>query len=165
VARTSASSRIWYIPFSGDRRDLLPLFRLADDSEQQIRSYLDLGDVFAAFEVGQVLGHAQLIERDGSAFELKSIAVLPSRQRQGIGGGLLDAALGYCHAHDAALLRVSTAISDCEALGFYLRHGFRAVAIVRDAFTSEGGYSQRTGDPRIRLNDAIELELAVRPNR
>jgi len=156
------ADRIWCVPFRGDRRELLPLFRLADDSEQHIESYLHRGEILVAAESGQAVGHALIVKLDtAGVVELKSIAVLESRQGQGIGGMLMRAAVRFCRMQNASILRVSTSIADSTALGFYLRHGFRASAIVRDAFTAEGGYPKHAGESRIPLNDAIELELVL----
>jgi len=158
-----AADRIWCAPFRRDRRELMPLFKLADDSELQILSYLYRGEVLFATESGEPLGHALIIEPEKpGVFELKSIAVLESRQGQGIGTKLLRAAIRYCRAHNAQYLRVSTSISDANAIGFYLRCGFRATSILRDAFTAEGGYPPYSGQSRVPLNDAIELELVLR---
>lgn len=55
---------------------LLPLFRLADDSDQQLLAYYGQGDVFVARAQTVIVGHAQVIgTAEASVFELKSIAV------------------------------------------------------------------------------------------
>ncbi|HEX7840062.1 MAG TPA: DUF4269 domain-containing protein [Kofleriaceae bacterium] len=63
--------------YTGDRAALLPLFYLADDSDQEIASYLDRGTVLVATDGGDLVGHVQMIEVDAPAtWELKSVAVL-----------------------------------------------------------------------------------------
>ena len=162
MRRHVSSNRIWCAPFRRDRRELMPLFRLADDSEQQISSYLYRGELLFAAESGKALGHVLIIEQEADhVLELKSIAVLEARQGQGIGGMLMRAAVRYSCTQKAICLKVSTSVADGQAIGFYLRHGFRASAIVRDAFTIDRGYPEYMGDSRIRLNDAIELELSL----
>ena len=161
MSRQANTDRIWCAPFNRDRRELLPLFKLADDSEQQIQSYLYRGEVLFAAEAGLVLGQALIIEDNAQdVFELKSIAVLESRQGQGIGSLLMRAVQRYCTGRNAKSLRVSTSIADAKAIRFYLRYGFRALAIVRNAFTQERGYPKYVEDTHILLNDALELELA-----
>lgn len=156
------SSRIWCSPFRRDRRELLPLFKLADDSEQQILSYLYLGEVLFAAHSGQAVGHVLIVKhQEQHTLELKSIAVLQSRQGEGVGGMLIRAALRYCHTQAAKRLRVSTAIADARAIGFYLHHGFRPLAIIRDAFIGERGYPDFVGDSRIPVKDAVEFELVL----
>ena len=157
-----AGDGISCVPFRRDRRELLPLFRLADDSERQIQSYLYRGEILVAAESGQALGHALIVQLETEGdFELKSIAVLDSRQGQGIGGMLLKATVRYCSMRNGRRLKVATSIADSNAIGFYLRHGFRASAIVRDAFTEEVGYPKYAGHGCIPLNDALELELVL----
>lgn len=152
--------RVWCAPFQRDRRELLPLLKLADDSEEQVRSYLYLGEVIVAAEFGRVLGHALVVRTDASGvFELRSIAVLESRQRQGIGGMLVRAVRRYCFEQGASQLMVSTSIADANAIRFYLRHGFRPSSIVRDAFTEKRGYPKAIAESGLPLNDTIEFEL------
>ena len=140
----------------------MSLFQLADDSERQILSYLYRGEILFASQSGQPLGHALILEHDAQkVFELKSMAVVERRQGKGIGRMLLKAVVSYCCSRNAKTLRVSTSIADANALGFYLRHGFRASAIVRDVFTAERGYPPYAGPGRVPLNDAVELELVL----
>jgi N-acetylglutamate synthase-like GNAT family acetyltransferase len=153
--------QIWCAPFRRDRRELMSLFRLADDSEQQILSYLYRGEVLFASQSGRVLGHALILDQAQDVFELKSIAVVKWRQRQGIGAMLMNAVVRYCCRQKAKRLKVSTSIADADAIDFYLRHGFRPSSILRDAFTAERGYPKYAGDSRIPLNDAIEFELVL----
>jgi len=83
------AGRVWCAPFRRDRRELLRLFKLADDSEQQIANYLHQGEIIFAAQRGRLLGYAQVIDGKGeSVLELKSIAVDESFQRQGIGAKL-----------------------------------------------------------------------------
>ena len=152
---------IWCAPFRRDRRELLPLFRLGDDSEQQIRANLYLGEIFHAAEGDKVLGYVQISESAGPReFEIRSIAVVPERQRQGIGGKLVRAAVRYCGSLEGRLLRVSTSIGASDAIAFYLKRGFRLSGIIRDAFTAQQGYPPLL-DGRIPLNDAVKLELPL----
>ncbi|MCL6741430.1 GNAT family N-acetyltransferase [Sphingomonas sp. RB56-2] len=138
------------------------MFQLADDSNRQILLYLYRGEVLVASQFGQPLGQALILETEAQdVFELKSIAVVAWRQGQGIGGTLMKEVVRYCRMQKAKSLRVSTSIADANAIRFYLRHGFRASQIVRDAFTVENGYPKYTEDSRIPLNDAIEFELVL----
>lgn len=58
--------------FQSERKSLLHLFLLADDSGQQIQGYLYQGDVLVAHEVGEMFGQVQLIsiENAGAFVEL-----------------------------------------------------------------------------------------------
>lgn len=71
--------------YRGDRRELMPLFSLADNSQIQIAAYLSLGEVLVARAGDAIVGHLQIVETDDSeVFELKSMAVTEARQGVGI---------------------------------------------------------------------------------
>lgn len=156
------AARIRCAPFRRDRRELIPLFRLADDSERQIASYLHLGEIFFAAQSGRLLGYAQVIESGTPAvLELKSIAVDQSCQRRGIGAKLIRAAVRYCRERGARRLIVSTSIAASDAIAFYLGNGFRICGYLRDVFTAEAGYSEIEGETGPPLNDAVVFELLL----
>jgi ribosomal protein S18 acetylase RimI-like enzyme len=146
--------------FDDDRTPLLPLFMLADDSETQIATYISRGDVLVARNGGLIVGYLQFIETyETGVFELKSMAVMEKRQREGIGRRLVEAAVVHCRARNGHRLFVSTATADIGNLRFYQRQGFRMYEIVRDVFTSTKGYSDGIVIDGIPLRDQVFLDL------
>lgn len=141
--------------YDGDRDLLRPLFREADDSEQQLDAYLDLGAVFVAEDDGEVIGHLQLITGDDA--ELKSMAVAESRRGTGVGRALVRAALEHCRQNAAKRLLVATAAADIGNLRFYQRQGFRMLRIERDAFVPSTGYPDQIVIDGIPLRDRVWL--------
>ncbi|WP_329474826.1 GNAT family N-acetyltransferase [Kribbella sp. NBC_01484] len=141
--------------YDGDRDLLRPLFREADDSEQQIDAYLDLGAVFVAEDDGEIIGHLQLITGDDA--ELKSMAVTESRRGTGVGRALVRAALEHCRQNAAKRLLVATAAADIGNLRFYQRQGFRMLRIERDAFVPSTGYPDEIVIDGIPLRDRVWL--------
>lgn len=154
------TGRIWYLQWHGDRLALQHLFQLADDSLEQIRRYRDHGDLIVAATQSCVIGQVQLVGRE-TEFELKSIAVVEHHRCRGVGGALLQAAIRHCRDLGAQRVKVSTSIASFNAIRFYLRHGFRARAIVRDAFTLSAGYRSDAMLDGLPLNDALELEIML----
>jgi GNAT superfamily N-acetyltransferase len=149
--------------YGGDRRQLLELFVLADDSPAQIANYVGLGDVLIARDGCAIVGHLQMIETDDAAvFELKSMAVIEARQRQGIGRRLVEAAIARCRQRSGRKLIVSTAAAATGNMRFYQRQGFRMCRIVRDAFGPATGYATGTLVDGIPLRDQVFLELDLR---
>ncbi len=137
----------------------MPLFASADDSPLQISRYIDLGEVLVVRDGGEILGHLQIVETgQAGVLELKSMAVVTSRQREGIGGALVEAAVVRCRGRDGRRLIVSTATADIDNLRFYQRHGFRMYEIVRDAFTPARGYPEGVLVDGIPLRDQVFLE-------
>lgn len=142
-----------------DRRLLLPLFELADDSKSRICSYISLDDILVARDGDAVLGHLQLVEIDDAGiFELKNMAVEESQRRRGIGHLLIETAVVHCRARNGRRLYVSTATADIGNLRFYQRQGFRMYRIVQDAFGQEHGYAAGILIDGIPLRDQVFLE-------
>jgi GNAT superfamily N-acetyltransferase len=141
--------------YDGERELLRPLFREADDSEQQIDTYLDLGTVFVAELDGAIVGHLQLIAGDDTV-ELKSMAVAESRRGAGIGQALVRAAVEHCRQNATSSLLVATAAADTGNLRFYQRQGFRMLRIERDVFGASTGYNDIVIDG-IPLRDRVWL--------
>ena len=142
VARVTTT---WH---AGDRAALRPLFELADDSPQQLDTYIDQGRVLVAVDDGEIVGHLQLIED-----ELRSMAVVEERQGEGIGRALVARAV----EESAGVLRVATAAADIGNLRFYQRLGFRMLRVERDAFTPATGYPDDLDVDGIPLRDRIWL--------
>jgi ribosomal protein S18 acetylase RimI-like enzyme len=145
--------------FSGDRKLLLSLFALADDSPRQIASYISLGEVLVAREGDLIRGHLQILETDDAGvFELKSMAVSESHQGRGIGRSLVEAAIVRCHIRGGHRIVVSAATADIGNLRFYQRLGFRMYRIVRDEFSPLRGYPEAKLVDGIPLCDQVFLE-------
>ena len=150
--------------YSGPRDDLRSLFELADDSPEQLASYLDAGRVLVAIHGDDVLGHLQLTETElaGEA-EIKNMAVLASHRRRGIGRALVTAAIGLARNESRSSLLVATAAADVDNLRFYQQMGFRMRSIERDAFTAAAGYDPETSVDGIKLRDRVLLDLRLDP--
>jgi GNAT superfamily N-acetyltransferase len=144
--------------YEGDREALRPLFRLADDSESQINAYISVGEVLVAVHSGQIVGHLQLVAMEAWAFELKSMAVIESRQGTGIGRALVEAAIQHCQHRAGLRLLVATAAADIGNLRFYQRQGFRMLRIERDVFSATTGYSEGITIDGIPLRDRVWLD-------
>ena len=145
--------------YDGNREALRPLFVLADDSPMQISRYIDQGEVLVARDGGRIVGHVQVIETgEGGVFELKSLAVRPARQSEGLGRALVAAAITRCRECGGRRLIVSTATADIGNLRFYQRQGFRMCRIVQDAFGPSTGYPEGLAVNGIPLRDQVVFE-------
>ena len=145
--------------FTGSREPLSPLFALADDSPEQIASYMSLGEIFVVREDGLIIAHLQIAETESvGVFELKSMAVAEAHQGRGVGRGLVEAAIARCRARGGHRLIVSTATADIGNLRFYQRLGFRMYRIVRDAFSPLRGYPEAMQIDGIPLRDQVFLD-------
>jgi ribosomal protein S18 acetylase RimI-like enzyme len=143
----------------GSRVSLQALFAEADDSDEQIASYRDLGEVLVAVDQGEIIGHAQVVRADEQGiFEIKSLAVREDLRSQGVGAQLVAAACDHCRQRGGRLLLVATAAASIPALQFYQRQGFRVQRVIRDFYSPERGYRplELNGIP---LRDEIILDL------
>jgi ribosomal protein S18 acetylase RimI-like enzyme len=145
---------------TGDRAALLPLFRLADDPDQEIASYLARGTVLVATDGSELVGHVQIIEAVAPAtWELKSVAVAASHRHHGLGRRLVEAGLAHAQDHGASRVLLATGAADTALLRFYQRIGFRMLRIERDAFTPAAGYLPELRVDGIRLLDRAWLDF------
>jgi ribosomal protein S18 acetylase RimI-like enzyme len=142
--------------YSGPRSELRALFALAEDSEQELDSYIETGRVLVALEGESIVGHLLLTETDEPAqAEVKNTAVDVAHQGRGVGRALMEHAIELARDDGRTTLVVATAAADIGNLRFYQRLGFRLRAVERDAFTPATGYP-----PGLRL-DGIELRDRV----
>ena len=146
----------------GSRAELRRLFELAEDSRQRIDASIDQGRVLAAMDGDTVVGYLQLVRTDvPHRAELKSMAVVESRQRQGIGAALVAEAIHRCRGEGVHQLLVGTAAADVGNLRFYQRLGFRMFGVERNAFTADDGYPDGIVIDGILLRDRVWLTLDV----
>jgi ribosomal protein S18 acetylase RimI-like enzyme len=143
----------------GSRDALQALFAEADDSEDQIATYRDLGEVLVAVDQGEIIGHAQVVGTDEHGiFEIKSLAVREDLRSQGVGAKLVAAACDHCRERGGRLVVLATAAASIPALQFYQRQGFRVQRVIRDFYSPERGYRPLELNG-ICLRDEIILDL------
>ena len=148
--------------YRGSRDSLRALFELAEDSAAELASYIGAGRVLVAISGGEVIGHLQLTGTgDPWQAEIKNMAVRETRQGQGVGRRLIQAAVTIAAAESVTTLLVATAAADIGNLRFYQRQGFRMRSIERDAFTSSTGYRPGLRIDGIELRDRVWLDRAV----
>jgi GNAT superfamily N-acetyltransferase len=148
----------------GSRDELRELFELAEDSADQLASYLADGRVLVARSGDLPVGHLQLVDTDrpGRA-EIKNMAVRAELQGRGLGARLVRAAVDLVATAGGTELIVATAAADVGNLRFYQRQGFRMRDIERDAFTPATGYPPGLTIDGIALRDRVWLDRPVGP--
>ena len=147
---------------AGPRAGLRPLFELAEDSAQELDTYLDAGRVLVAHDGDRVVGHLLITDAaDAGAAEIKSMAVEEALQGRGIGRALVAAAIALARDEGRATLVVATATADIGNLRFYQRLGFRMRAIERDAFTPATGYPSDLEADGIPVRDRVWLDMPL----
>jgi len=148
----------------GAERDrYVPLFYVADDSETEIKSSYQSGDLYALDDAeGNPAAIVLAIPLSGGEVELKTVAVAPPMQRQGIGREVLAAVLGRLKQLGTRRVIVGTSTSNTGALAFYQRAGFRMWKVERDFFSPARGYPSGLEENGIPVRDMLWLDRELR---
>jgi GNAT superfamily N-acetyltransferase len=148
--------------YAGPHRDLEWSFRLAEDSDQQLDAYIDLGRVWVARRGdGEVVGHLQAVRRESAVWEVVNTAVTEQARGQGVGRALLERAVDEARSAGVARVILATAAADVGNLRFYQRCGFRMTHVVPDAFGPFQGYPPGIEVDGIPMLDQVWFERVL----
>lgn len=148
--------------YAGSHRDLDWSFREADDSEDLLDAYIDLGWLWIARAAdGEVIGHLQAVPRDEVVWEVTNTAVVESHRGRGAGRALLERAVDEACAAGARRMILATGAADVGNLRFYQRCGFRMTHVVQDVFTPMNGYPPGLEVDGIPLLDQVWFERVL----
>jgi GNAT superfamily N-acetyltransferase len=148
--------------YTGSHRDLDWSFRQAEDSEDLLDAYIDLGRLWVARAAdGEVVGHLQAVPRDEDAWEVTNTAVVESQRGRGVGRALLERAVDEAREAGAHRLILATGAADVGNLRFYQRCGFRMSRVVQDVFTPVNGYPPGLEVDGIPLLDQVWFERVL----
>lgn len=147
------------VPPGVERERFLPLLLLADESLEQVRSYMHSGDLYAfvgrdASAAGIVLA----VPAERGSVELKAVAVNAAQQNRGIGRLMLAAVLEELRRRGVRRAIVGTANAGIGQLAYYQKAGFRLLRIERDFFSPARGYPAVMEDNGIRLRDMVWMD-------
>jgi GNAT superfamily N-acetyltransferase len=148
--------------YDGPHRDLEWSFQLAEDSEQQLDAYIDLGRVWLARSAdGKPVGHLHAVPRDDGVWEVVNTAVAEEVRGRGVGRALLERVVTEATDAGASRLILATATADVGNLRFYQHCGFRMTHVVPDAFGPEQGYPPGIEIDGLLLRDQIWFERVL----
>jgi ribosomal protein S18 acetylase RimI-like enzyme len=147
------------IPPGVERDEYLPLLRLADDSEDQVRSYYQTGELYAwRNEDEHTLGVVLVSRHASNEAELKAVAVDSTFQGRGYGLEMVRAVVAELRNTGIRRVIVGTANCSIGQLAFYQKVEFRLLSIERDFFTPERGYSSGITENGIPLRDMVWMD-------
>ena len=145
-----------------ERERFLPLLLLADESLEQVRSYMHSGELYALVgHDGAAVGIVLTVPAEHGAVELKAVAVDTAQQNRGIGRRLLAAVLEDLRKRGVPRAIVGTANAGIGQLAYYQKAGFRLLRIQRDFFSPARGYPAVMEDNGIRLRDMVWMDLEL----
>jgi ribosomal protein S18 acetylase RimI-like enzyme len=147
------------------RERYLSLLLLADESLEQVRSYMQRGDLYA-FVPGEepdapAVGIVLTIPAADGSVELKAVAVAPEHQNRKVGKRMLAAVLEDLRRRGVQRVIVGTANAAIGQLAYYQKAGFRLLGIERDFFVPSRGYPAVMEDNGIRLRDMVWMDLEL----
>ena len=146
----------------GPARDAyLPLLLLADDSEAQVRGYMQQGILFVAEDGGRDVGIVLAIPTEASEIELKAVAVDPESHNQGIGKQMLAQVLPALRNQGYTRAILGTGNSSIGQIAFYQKAGFRLWKIEHDFFSPERGYPEGLEENGIPLRDMVWFDRSM----
>lgn len=135
-----------------NKKQFLPLLLLADEQEDMIDCYLELGTMYV-LEDGGVKAECVVTDEGGGILEIKNIAVLPEAQGKGFGKALIDSLVRqYAGKYD--LLQVGTGDSPLT-VPFYERCGFVRSHRIPNFFTDH--YDHPIFEAGVQLVDMVYL--------
>ena len=147
-----------------ERERFMPLLLLADESQEQVRSYMQRGDLFAFVDrEGSAVGVVLTVPVEDGGVELRAVAVDAVHQNRGTGRRMLAAVLDELRRRGVRRAVVGTANAGIGQLAYYQKAGFRLLRIERDFFSPARGYPAVMEDNGIRLRDMVWMDLELRP--
>ena len=150
------------VPAGAGRDAYLPLLRLADESESQVRGYYQTGDLYALDDAtGQPLGVVLATWAPDGSVGIWAVAVAAARHGQGIGKRLLAAVLADLRARGVKRVVVGTGNCSIGQLAYYQKAGFRLWQIERDYFSPARGYPVGLTENGIPLRDMVLMDQAL----
>ena len=145
-------------PVREDKRALMPLLLVGDESEDMVLRYLDRGEAYVLEEDGETVAAAVVTDEGNGVCEVKNLSVRPDRQRRGYGSALLrDLAARYAPAFHT--MQLGTGESPLT-LPFYRENGFVPFRRIPDFFTDH--YPRPIVEEGVVLRDMIYLKKTLR---
>lgn len=150
------------VPSGAQRERYLPLLLLADESQEQVRSYMQDGELYAFVgHDARAVGIVLTIPAEDGSVELKAVAVDAAQQNRGTGRSMLAAVLEELRRRGVRRVIVGTANAGIGQLAYYQKAGFRLQRIERDFFSPARGYPAVMEDNGIRLRDMVWMDLEL----
>jgi ribosomal protein S18 acetylase RimI-like enzyme len=140
--------------------DLVPqkLLLEADPSIERVNQYLEGSLCYVAVIQKEIVGVCVLNTIGKNKIELFNIAVLPEKQKSGIGTQLLEFILDSVREKDIESVELGTGTFGYQ-LAFYQRFGFRVDSILKDHFINN--YDEPIFENGIQIKDMLRLVLKL----
>ncbi|MUK87958.1 GNAT family N-acetyltransferase [Ornithinibacillus sp. L9] len=143
----------------GNRKNYIDYLLLADESEEVINKYIQIGDMFSVYYKDELAGVVLFTFDSNEVVELKNIALAPPFRRLGIGKRIVAWSLEHYKREGQQKMIVGTANSSIGNIAFYQKVGFRMVGIKKDFFND---YPNPIYEDGIQALDMVMFEKQLR---
>lgn len=143
-----------------DKKKYLDLLLLADEDENMIDKYLDIGEMYALSDGGEVVCTAVVTDEGEGVLEIKNIATRPASQGKGYGRKMITYIEEQYAGHYTTLL-VGTGDSPLT-VPFYERCGFVRSHVIPNFFTDN--YDHPIVECGVTLRDMVYLKKSIKEN-
>ena len=144
--------------YDGDRRRLLPLLLLADESEEMVSRYIDRGEMFIIEADGRIAGECIVTDEGDGVLELKSLAIAKEFQKKGFGRALVSF-IADRYRGSFSVLQAGTGDSPLT-MPFYRKCGFVPHSVIPGFFTDN--YDHPIIEGGVVLRDMIVLRKVLK---
>ena len=131
----------------------MDLLLLADEQENMIKKYLNVGEMFALFDE-ELTSICIVIEESNGIFEIKNIATYKKHQGKGYGKYLINYIFDF-YRNRGKIMYVGTGESPLT-LPFYEKLGFKYSHRIKDFFIDN--YNHPIYECGIQLKDMVYLK-------
>ncbi len=138
-----------------DRSVLMPLLLIGDESEAMIRRYLDRGTVYVGRDGGKAIAVCVVTQEPEGWIEIKNLAVVAERRRQGIGRAMLA---HVENVYRGSRFRLGTGETP-STLRFYESCGYRYAYKIENFFTDN--YPEPIIEEGVQLRHMLYLTKAT----
>lgn len=143
---------------SGNRENLFPLLKLADDSEDKIREYIHEGELYKITQDYETVGVILFTFPAEGQVEIKNMALIHTKRGDGMGKELIQKfSISYKRKGYTSMI-VGTANSSIGNIAFYQKAGFRFDTIKKDFFSS---YNEPIVEYGIQATDMVMLKKNI----
>lgn len=139
-----------------DKKKYLPLLLLADEQENMIDRYIDMGTMYV-LDDNAIIGEIVVCQITNEILEIKSLAIFPEYQRKGYGKVLIDF---ICEKYRDrySVLQVGTGNSPLT-VPFYEKCGFVKSHTVKNFFVDH--YDHPIIENGVRLIDMVYFKKNI----
>ena len=139
-----------------NKRQYMPLLLLADEQENMIERYLDVGRMYL-LDDGGIKSECVITDEGNGILEIKNLATLPEFQGKGYARNLIEFLTEKYHGM-YTILQVGTGDGPCNIL-FYEKCGFERSHLVKNFFVDH--YDHPIYEAGVRLVDMIYLRKKI----